>query len=80
MKLLKSIKETLKGFWKRHKYCLIVGFIIYVSFSSLEWYEFLFDPHGYTPHGFYETFIWPFLYGLYGVYGEIFSFIKHMLF
>ena len=64
MKLLKSIKDALKGFWKRHKYCLIVGFIIYVSFSSLEWYEFLFDPHYYMPHHFDDAFIWPFFYGV----------------
>ena len=29
---------------------------------------------------FAGIFIWPFLYGLYGVYAEIFSFIQHMLF
>ena len=74
VKLLKSIKDALKGFWKRHKYCLIVGFIIYVSFSSLKWYEFLFDPHGYTPYGFYETFIWPFLYGVWRFVSILFDY------
>ena len=64
MKLLKSIKDALKGFWKRHKYCLIVVFIIYVSFSSLEWYKFLFDPYYYKPNHFDDTFIWPFFYGV----------------
>ena len=28
MKLLKSIKDALKGFWKRHKYCLIICFTV----------------------------------------------------
>lgn len=64
MKILKSIKDVLKGFLKRHKYCLIVGFIIYVSFSSLKWYSFIFDPHDSIPQHFYDAFIWPFLYGV----------------
>ena len=48
MKLLKSIKDALKGFWKRHKYCLIICFTLYVLFSCPEWYDFIVDEH-YSP-------------------------------
>ena len=66
MKLLKSIKDALKGFWKRHKYCLIFFFTVYVLFSSLKWYEYyeyIIVEH-YSPYDFSDIFIWPFLYGV----------------
>lgn len=60
MKLLKSIKDALKGFWKRHKYCLIICLTVYVLLSCPEWYKFISDEH-YSPCFFSDIFIWPFL-------------------
>ncbi len=83
MKLLRSIKELIVNFFKKHKYCLAV----YIACSSYGYYIILSkpvygssDPFFWVERTFAGIFIWPFLYGLYGVYAEIFSFIQHMLF
>ncbi len=70
VKLLKSIKDALKGFWKRHKYCLIICFTLYVLLSCPDWFEYITNEH-YSPYGFYENFIWPFLDGLLHVLDKI---------
>lgn len=63
MKILKSIKDALKGFWKRHKYCLIICFTLYVLFSCPEWYDFIVDEH-YSPCYLSDVFFWPFFVGI----------------
>ena len=81
VKLLKSIKDALKGFWKRHKYCLIICFTVYVLLSCPKWYEyyeFIAEQH-YSPYNFSELFVFPFLEGLWHVIGWTTLFIRYLI-
>ena len=64
VKLLKSIKDALKGFWKRHKYCFAFGTICYLTFSLPAWCDFFLDKNFGTFFHIVDFFIGSFLEGV----------------